>query len=287
MKALLSDAARVESMIALFGVAALMMQAAAPPPRWALAYQGKSTNDWIHDARSKALVDTRVPRRLSGDVYGGLSGPPDPVFVSDDRYVSMSAAAPHAGMWRGFFWIDTKTGVGLGGFFLESGVELGALSRGRLRLGSNGLTADRIPAPARAAVVDWLSFQRLKPSRVEFVGQRGGWLPLEAEEFQPRAEYEPPTSGPSFDCAKASGAVESLICRDSALATADLNLFNLVDGMRHGYGTTTAIAEIASMQRDWVARRDRECAAAPDMKVCLASQYQEQTNRLRHWIPHR
>lgn len=273
-------------MIALFGVATLMMQATVPQPRWMLAYRAKSTNEWIHDARSKRLIDTRVPRRLSGDVYEGLSGAPDPVFVTDDRYVSTSAAAPHAGVWRGFFWIDTKTGVGLGGYFLDS-ADLGAFSIGRLRLGSNGLSPDRIPAPALAAVVDWLTFQKLKPTRVEFVGQRGGWLPLHVAEFQPRAEYEPNSRGPSFDCAKTFGAIESLICRDSALAAADLNLFNLVDGMKHGYSTTTAIAEISAMQHDWLARRDRECAAARDMKACLASRYQEQTTRLRNWTPRR
>ena len=273
-------------MIALLGVAGLVIQATVPDPRWTLAYRGKSTNEWIHDARSKTLIDTRVPRRLSGDAYEGLSGAPDPVFVMDDRYVSVSAAAPHAGMWRGFFWIDTKTGVGLGAFFLDSGVDVGPLTEGRLRLGSNGLSADRIPAAARAAVIDWLSFRRLKPLRVEFVGQNGGWRSLDAAEFQPRAEYEPSARGPSFDCAKASGAVELSICRDSALAVADLNLFNLVDEMRHGYGTTTAIAQVSAMQREWVARRNQECAAAPDMKACLTSRYQQQTNRLRNWTPH-
>jgi len=51
-------------------------------------------------------------------VLEGLGGPLDPVIVIDHRYVSASACVAHACMVKAFFWIDTRTGIGLGAQFI-------------------------------------------------------------------------------------------------------------------------------------------------------------------------
>jgi hypothetical protein len=70
---------------------------------------------------------------------------------------------------KGFFWIDTTTGVGLGAV-AQSWLQLGPDS---LRLGSNGMTARRLPPEAKAALLSWLSTQDIHPRTIEFVDVYG------------------------------------------------------------------------------------------------------------------
>jgi len=151
----------------------------------------------------RPLVNTRVPAKLSYELLHALGGPPDPVLVKDHRYVSVSACVAHACGVKGFFWIDVKTGVGLGAVALTTFDHLEADS---LRLGSNGLSPTRIPAAARDALIDWLSEKELTPEHVDFIGSQGESLSLDASAFKPHVRYEP-AGGPSFDCARASGVV--------------------------------------------------------------------------------
>jgi hypothetical protein len=265
------------------------MQAQAPDSRWTLSYRDKSTNDLMRDLRAMALVYSRVPQRSSSqrgvtylgkslayDVRDGLSGPPDPVVISQGRYVAISACVPHFCEDRGFFWVDTKTGVGLGAFFDFEDT---------LRVGSTSFSNERIPAAARAALMDWLTDRQLKPAVVQFMGPTGGWRSLDPSEFQPQVESPPAASGPSFDCSRGTDLIETMICGDTALSAADLDLFNLERAIRWGSATLPARRELADMQRDFKVRRDAKCSASATVKICLGAEYREQTKRLRNWIP--
>jgi len=253
-------------------------------PAWMLAYEGRSTNQLVWDHRVKHLIDTRIPARLSAQLLEAVYGPPDPVLVSNHRYVTISACVAHFCPMKGFFWIDTATGIGLGAV-AQQHERWGDLDPDSLQLGSNGMSARRIPAAARRALIDWLTENDVQPGQVQFIGNRGDWQTLDASAFRPRAKYRPAAGGPGFDCADATGVIQQTICGDPTLSAEDLAMFKQVERSRSSYDTTTARAELLEMQEAWRRQRDVECAVAADVKVCLESQYREQSQRLRNWMP--
>lgn len=277
-----------DQVIATLGVWALLgllLQGpvGAPPIAWPLLYEGKSTNEIIGDNRMRQLVNTRVPAALSHDVLEGLIGPPDPVVVTDHRYVSASACVPHFCPMKAFFWLDTRTGAGLGAHFVKRIGDEPA----KLRLGSNGLSVHHIPRAARAALADWISEEEINPETVQFIGRDGTVSTLMVTGFQPRVVFAPPPGGPSFDCAHASGLVERAICHDPGLARLDLALFKLADWIRRGHDTTVARTQLTDLQRAWKQKRDTDCASASELAACLAEHYRAQDSLLQNWTPSR
>jgi uncharacterized protein YecT (DUF1311 family) len=242
---------------------------------WLLRYEGKSTNAFVWDKRATALVNTRVPPTLSRDVLNALGGPPDPVVVVDGRYVSVSACRPHSCTEKGFLWVDTKTGTGLGAYH----------SSGTLRLGSNGIAADRIPVQARQALISWLSEQDLQTESAEFIGRSGERTKLQAKDFGAQEKFHAPSTGPAFDCRLAASDIEKTICADETLSAQDLALSELYNRIRLGSGTTIAQGQVRTLQRNWLKNRDRECAHASNVAACLKDQYTAQYDRLNHWVP--
>lgn len=266
----------MKTLIALLALSASALAHAATID-WPLSYEGKSTNAFIWDKRAKELIQTRVPSKLARDVLAGLGGPPEPVFVVDKRYVSASACVPHACPEKGFFWIDTQTGQGLGADIFD----------GALRLGSNSLSAKQIPAPARRALIDWMSANDVTPVSVEFIDNRGASTSIDAAQFKPAAHFEPTAEGPSYDCKAAATRVEKTICADAALAKQDLALAKLLKEIRQGHDNIASRNELRDFQRKWLKDRDAACATAADINTCLGKQYQAQNDRLMNWIPGR
>lgn len=242
---------------------------------WLLGYEGKSTNEFVWDKRATGLVNTRVPPMLSDDVLQALGGPPDPVVLVEGRYVSMSACRPHSCTEKGFLWVDTKTGIGLGAYYLS----------GTLRLGSNGISADHIPVQARLALISWLTEHDLGTESAEFIGRSGERIKLDSRKFSALAKFQPPSTGPAFDCNLAASEIEKTICADETLSAQDLALSELYNRIRLGSGTTIAQGQLRTLQRDWLKDRDRECAYASSVAACLKDQYTAQYNRLSHWVP--
>ncbi|WLI87452.1 lysozyme inhibitor LprI family protein [Massilia sp. R2A-15] len=249
--------------------------APAPSGSWVLSYEGKSTNNWIWDKRARGLVESRLPAKLSADVLASLGGPPDPVEVADRRYVSVSACMPHSCPDKAFFWFDTVTGIGLGAAYHPD----------TLLIGSNGLGAGDIPAPAMRALSDWITDQKLAVASATFIGASGVSVELDAAKFAPRASFQPPPDGPSFECARASTAVEKRICSDRELARLDLTLADKVREIRLGQGTAPDRRQFVDLQRAWLKERDASCAAAAEMSACLARSYRAQYDRIMNWIP--
>lgn len=263
-------------MIAL-GVALSSAAHAGIDVAWPLSYAGKSTNEFMWDKQVARLIESRLPATLANDVLPSLGGPPDPVIVRDGRYGSVSACRPHDCDDKAFFWIDTRTGAGLGA---HSGY------RG-FWIGSNAFSADAIPAPARQALLDWIAYDAIQPESVTYVDRDGHTTELDPARFAPPARFTPPADGPSFDCGAAKTAVEHAICANPAVARRDLELAKLVDRLRHGSGTTVAQDQLTRLQRAWLKERDRECTPATDVAACLAQAYQAQTVRLKNWVPSR
>ncbi len=251
---------------------------------WVLAYSGRSENELMSDQRTERMIAQRVPATLSKDVIRGLSGPPDPVYVVDSRFVSMSACQARNCGDKGFFWIDTQTGVGLGALLIAG---YRPEDRSVLRLASNGMRPDRIPAAARNALIDWLSELEVRPDLVEFSGSSGETTELNPLEFKLWEKYVPAAGGPSFDCRNATSVVARVICQSPRLSKADLDLFRYADGIRRGSSYLPAREELAALQDDWIRRRDSECAAASDIDACVSSLSRAQHDTLSHWVPRR
>lgn len=78
---------------------------------------------------------------------------------------------------------------------------------------------------------------------------------------------------PSFDCAKADSAIEQALCGDVALARLDREVSEEYLHRIKVDADAAYIERTTAEQRDWLARRDRDCAHAGDMKACLTASY--------------
>jgi uncharacterized protein YecT (DUF1311 family) len=262
---------------------------ASPGAAWTLQYGDKSTNEFIWDKRTQKLVRGTVPASLAGKVLDALGGPPGPVVVVDDRYVSVSACVPHDCLDKGFFWVDTRTGVGLGATaamrYRKADPALPNDGNTTLLLASNSMDAQHIPPAARQALIDWLSDNEMRTVSVDFIHGRSEPFALDDAGFTARERFFPPPEGPSFDCQRAGSAIEQTICADPALAAQDLALQTLYDRVRRGHGTMAARREVQALQRQWLSQRDKGCTAAAGMSACLQAAYAAQTRVLNHWVP--
>ena len=76
---------------------------------------------------------------------------------------------------------------------------------------------------------------------------------------------------PSFDCAKASGQVEQLVCKDAGLASLDRKLADAYAKAMKGWPADVA-KEQRAVQRGWVKGRD-DCWKADDLRACVENEY--------------
>ena len=88
-------------------------------------------------------------------------------------------------------------------------------------------------------------------------------------------------TGPSFDCAKASNAVERTVCKDPALAKADREMVAAYTALV-GKLAGAAKDQLVKDQLRWIADRNRGCAIDTDgIAPCLKSRYAARTTNLR------
>jgi uncharacterized protein len=79
--------------------------------------------------------------------------------------------------------------------------------------------------------------------------------------------------GPSFDCSKASNAIERTICKEPDLVTADRDLAAAYAALAGRLGAA-AKEHLAKDQVRWIVARNRDCAAEPDdLAGCLKNRY--------------
>jgi uncharacterized protein len=81
--------------------------------------------------------------------------------------------------------------------------------------------------------------------------------------------------GPSFDCGKASGAVEKMICGDAALAKADRQLASVYAAAAKKAGTPVP-GWLRAEQSGWIKGRN-DCWKDSDVRACIEREY---TNRI-------
>lgn len=82
--------------------------------------------------------------------------------------------------------------------------------------------------------------------------------------------------GPSFDCARAEGSVQTLICADAELAAHDRRLArryaDALDLLRSLPDMRPPTAVLKATQRGWIKGRD-DCWKAEDLRACVEDAY--------------
>ncbi|WP_421998027.1 DUF3298 domain-containing protein [Reyranella sp.] len=87
--------------------------------------------------------------------------------------------------------------------------------------------------------------------------------------------------GPSFDCSKASNAVERAVCRDPALAKADRDLAAAYAALSAKL-TAAGKEQLEKDQVRWIIERNRRCTGEADaVAYCLKEQYAGRLGTLR------
>ena len=86
------------------------------------------------------------------------------------------------------------------------------------------------------------------------------------------AQQNTPASGPTFNCAKATGEVEKLICSDAALTALDRKMAGVYASAMKKFPADVAKKE-KTLQRGWVKGRN-DCWKAADKKACVTESYQ-------------
>jgi uncharacterized protein len=87
--------------------------------------------------------------------------------------------------------------------------------------------------------------------------------------------------GPSFDCAKASNAIERTVCKDPDLARADREMAAAYAALAREL-SGAAKDDLVKEQARWIGDRNRVCAADTDgLEPCLKGRYAARTENLR------
>ena len=94
-----------------------------------------------------------------------------------------------------------------------------------------------------------------------------------------KAAAEGAPVSPSFDCAKADGQAQELVCKDQELAAMDRELARVyaLAAKDSGLGEQGA-ASLRAMQRGWLRGRD-ECWKGDDLRQCVLTAYASRTWR--------
>jgi len=85
--------------------------------------------------------------------------------------------------------------------------------------------------------------------------------------------------GPSFDCTKAGGSVEELICKDAALAALDRQMAAVYAAALRRVAED-GYEDPAPVQRGWIKGRN-DCWKSDDMRVCTESSYKYRITELQ------
>lgn len=79
-------------------------------------------------------------------------------------------------------------------------------------------------------------------------------------------------AAPSFDCAKASGAAEELVCSDEGLAELDRKLAEVYATAMTNFEPDEATLQ-KGIERGWIKGRD-DCWKSEDLRDCIEASYQ-------------
>lgn len=258
-----------------------LLQAQPKTDTWLLDYAGKSSNAAMSDARMTDTLHRSIPEPERRLVQNGLSGPPDPVRVSQNRYVVLSACAAHYCLMKALLWLDTQENIGISAIWGDTERD----GADGLRLISNTTLADGLPPSAAQAIGHWLNSYRLQPKRIVLADAKGTEHLISNNVLPQPARFTPNSKGPSFDCTKASSRIEQTICNDADLARLDLEMNQLFHDIKNASATQPAQTQLIRFQNNWIQARNRTCSNQQELVKCLKNSYGAQMQALSQWVP--
>lgn len=95
------------------------------------------------------------------------------------------------------------------------------------------------------------------------------------------------SAAPSFDCTRARGAVEQLICSDAELAALDRRLAQIYTQAAARAAGGSGMSALRARQRRWIRTRNA-CEVQADLHACVRASYDDRTVELRvewHFVP--
>ena len=89
-------------------------------------------------------------------------------------------------------------------------------------------------------------------------------------------------TSPTFDCAKASGEVEKLICADDELAALDRKMAEVYAKAVESWSSESSeeVTKQRAMQRGWISGRN-DCWKSDDVKACAVLAYRTRIAELQ------
>jgi uncharacterized protein len=95
------------------------------------------------------------------------------------------------------------------------------------------------------------------------------------------AATPPAATGPGFDCSRAKGQAQELVCADKQLATLDRELARLYTlAARSPQLSTKQRASLRAYQHGWIKGRN-DCWKADDLRACVLDSYVMRIHELR------
>ncbi|WP_442321497.1 hypothetical protein [Cernens ardua] len=256
-----------------------------------MSYQNKSTNAliWDKQRRFQALIKASMPTRaFSQNLLESFGGPPDPVLIRENRYVSASACEAHECTEKSFYWYDTKTGIAVGATLgdWQYHVHQNSFDHPTLVVASNTATSLQLPEKSIFQIRTWLQQYRAIPAKVSFINRKGQMEKLPIALFLNNGIYQPSSKGPSFDCTQAYGRIDEAICHSPALSQQDYDIYQLAQQIRNGTDEEKAREQLAQLLRNELAQREHDCYNASQLDECLLHAYKIQKDTLMNWTPH-
>jgi hypothetical protein len=148
----------------------VMSAANAADMHWALAFEGsKSGTAFLTDERIVQLITIELGIVPDSAEMVAFNGVPQPVTVSEGRYVWSSSCEPHACPCnRGFFWLDVATGESLSALAQHTCARARDRAHDKLTIGGSQLSVSSASPEAISALRSWINLSGLRFDRVQY-----------------------------------------------------------------------------------------------------------------------
>lgn len=253
-------------------------------------FDGAPADDLARDKRFQKLMESIVPRcmfhyghdmPLSEAIETLLSNSPVPVQIRDGRYVMvMGRSGPYL-QGRGFIWIDSQDGIGLGGFYFHptNGEPTPALNVFSKQVQDEPLAMSQLPPAFAEDLSQWSADSMVVPPILTryFITGANRKILLEHDE-----DYCASLSGtPPEDCEQMNANAADL----------DMNAASYLEQTHHVTNATAWMIP-GREQEVWLQTRDSTCGVGPIGLPCYIRITRERTHVIipgwhppRHRVP--
>ncbi len=251
-----------------------------------LQFDGAPSSQLYNDKQFHRLMKDFVPdctfhygsdKSLTEALDEVIKGSPEPVVVHEGRYVMLSGRMGPYLAGKGFLWIDTQDGIGLGGFYFrptngEPTPVVNVFSRQVQK--EMLLDWSELPPAFARDLVAWEQFDRVPALTTRyFITGSNKKILLEHDE--------------DYCMATAAGA-EYNDCEQMNADASDMDV-NAAEYLEQTHHVTNATAWMITDpdQVAWVQLRDRRCGGVVDPLGCHVTMTRERTREILHAPPPR